>query len=249
MGRVFVILAIALLALAPRAALADEAAARDAMARGTAALNAGNAEAALIEFRAAIAELPTAPVPYRYAGEALERLGRWAEAVASYQEYLRLRPEADDIRGRIERITQVHLTGRLTVRCDPPDATVAIDGTAAGQAPILERRLAIGDHTLDVAAPGRVARRLAVTVAPGASTLVECVLDRDPVPPSTAAPVLDLSAAPAVTRPAPRRQPWYRKKWVWAIAGAVVIGGTTAAILVPGADDPPDTAGGDIHFP
>jgi hypothetical protein len=249
------IVAVALAVVRP--ALADEAGARDAMNRGNAAMVAGDADAALAEFRRAIAELPTAPLPYRYAGEALERLGRWPEAVASYQEYLRIRPDskdAEDVRGRIERITAAHLTGVLTVHCEPDGAAIAIDGNAAGTVPLDERRIPAGNHVLELTAPGRLPRKLSVTVSPGATTLVDCVLDRiHPEPAAPTTPTVTETVTPPMVRrdqpaPAPRKKAWFKRPWVWAVAGAAVVAGG-ATIYVVASSGLPDTAGGDIHFP
>src|SRR5262245_779583 len=103
---------VALAALAAPAHASTEDDARDAMARGVAALGTGDPARALTEFTLAIQLVPDAPVPHRYAGEALEQLGRWGEAVARYEAYLRIRPDArdaDDVRTRLARIRTDHL--------------------------------------------------------------------------------------------------------------------------------------------
>jgi tetratricopeptide (TPR) repeat protein len=233
---------VALAIAAP--ARADEAVARDAMARGVTAMAARDPATALAEFQRAIAEAPDAPVPHRFAGEAHEALAQWPEAVASYRTYLRLRPDsrdAADVRARIDRIVAAHLTGALTVRCDPAGAAVSVDGAPVGTTPVDAAPLPAGPHTVRVSAPGYLAREVVVTVAPAATADVECnlALAAAPTPPAPPAP-------PAVAERR-RARPWYRHPWVWAVAGAVVIaGGTTAYLARP---DRPDTAGGDIPFP
>ena len=94
--------------------VADEGQAQKAMVRGMDALARGDATAALAEFQQAQTLAPGAPVPHRYAGKALEALGRWAEAITSYQTYLRIRPtskDATEIRTRIDDIRNKHLEG------------------------------------------------------------------------------------------------------------------------------------------
>jgi hypothetical protein len=235
-------LALSIVVAAAAPARADEAVARDAMARGVAAMGARDPAAALVAFQRAIAEAPDAPVPHRFAGEAHEALAHWAEAVASYRTYLRLRPDsrdAADVQARIDRIVAAHLTGALTVRCDPAGAAVSVDGKPAGVTPITAAPLAAGDHTVRVSAPGYVPREIAVTIGASASSEVECALA---LVPAVAAP-----APPPAPPPVRRGTAWYRKPWVWAVAGAVVIaGGATAYLARP---DRPDTAGGDIPFP
>ena len=238
------ILALAALAAPAHASTDDDA--RDAMARGVAALGTGDPARALIEFTLAIQLVPDAPVPYRYAGEALEQLGRWDEALARYDQYLRIRPDgrdADDVRARIARIRTEHLEGRVAIRCVPDGARVAIDGVEVGVTPLVGLRIGRGAHTVEVVASDHVPKRLSITVTPGTEVLVPCKLDRlPPRGPSTVAP------ARAVVRkvaPAPAK-PWYRRPWVWAVAGAVVIGGGVATYVAwPSL---PRTAGGDIGF-
>jgi tetratricopeptide (TPR) repeat protein len=229
---------VALAIAAP--ARADEAVARDAMARGVTAMGARDPATALAEFQRAIAEAPEAPVPHRFAGEAHEALGQWPEAVASYRTYLRLRPDsrdAADVRARIDRIVAAHLTGALTVHCEPIGAAVSVDGAPTGTTPVDAAPLPAGPHTVRVSAPGYLAREVVVTVAPAATADIECSLALAPAPTPPAPPIVERR----------RTRPWYRRPWVWAVAGAVVIaGGTTAYLARP---DRPDTAGGDIPFP
>jgi tetratricopeptide (TPR) repeat protein len=253
---------VALAALGSAPAWADEGEARDAMQRGVAALGRGDAADALVEFRKAEALVPEAPVPYRYAGEALEQLGRFEEAVASYSTYLSIRPDSKDaaeIRGRIDRINSEKLQGQVAVRCSPDGAEVFVDGapTAAGVTPLEELHLSKGGHSLTVRAPGHVDKLLPIAITAGATTVVQCELS--PIPP----PRIE----PPVVRPEPRTNPtlepkplrlpeppppppgkaWYQRKWVWAAAGAAVVAGGAAIWFAwPRL---PDTQGGDIEFP
>jgi hypothetical protein len=243
-------------------AWADEGEARDAMQRGVAALARGAAADALIEFRRAEALVPEAPVPYRYAGEALEQLGRFEEAVASYSTYLAIRPDSKDaaeIRGRIERINSEKLLGQIAVRCSPDGAEVIVDGelTAAGVTPLEGLRLGKGNHTLTVRAPGHVDKQLPIAITAGATTVVQCELS--PIPPPRIeppperpprSPITRPSARPLPLPPEPARSPpaWYRKRWViWTAAGAAAVAG--GAALYFAWPQLPDTEGGDIDFP
>jgi len=239
---------IAALAIAAPAH-ADEQAARAAMERGVVALSQGNAQAALALFEQAITEVPEAPVPYRFAGEALERLARWDEAVARYRTYLTIRPDsrdAEEVRARIQRIARAHLEGALAVRCRPDGAAVQLDGASIGVTPVERGGVPRGNHVVDVRADLHLPRRLEVTVTPGATTVVDCDLSRLPEAPVPARPPSAIVHGPTPTKP-PAQKPWYRRPWVWIAAGAVVVaGGALTYVALP---DLPDTTGGEVHFP
>src|SRR5262245_6322179 len=174
---------VALAALAAPAHASTEDDARDAMARGVAGLGTGDPAGPLTETTRPITPVPEAPVPYRYAGEALEQLGRWDEAVARYEHYLAIRADArdaDDVRARIARIRTAHLEGGVAIRCVPDGAQVQLDGTDVGVTPLAGLRVARGAHTVEVRATDHVPKRLSITVTPGTELVVPCTLDRLP---------------------------------------------------------------------
>ena len=63
------------------------------LVRGRIRLEAGNPTAALVSLREAQRRQPNWADPYRYEGDALARLGRWAEAVAAYEKAFKLAPK------------------------------------------------------------------------------------------------------------------------------------------------------------
>jgi tetratricopeptide (TPR) repeat protein len=238
---------IALLLWAPSARADAVVQAQEAMKRGVAAQQRGDQEAALAEFREAIRLVPEAPVPYRYSGEALEALGRHAEAVTSYETYIRLRPDSQDsqlVRTRIENLRQ-KLEGAVDVVCSPKGAEVLVDGapTAAGLSPLRGLRLPVGKHTLLVRAAGYAPRTIDVQVVPGPTpVLVPCQLARfQPSEPRDRQPIV--VNPPGRDQESPR---WYRRWWVWA--GAAVVAGGAAAYLFT-RSDLPETDGGTLRFP
>ncbi len=241
-------------------ALADEGEARKAMARGVAALAAGDASNALVEFQAAQKLVPNAPVPYRYAGRALEALGRWTEAIDSYHTYLRIRPlskDASELRKRIESIRLRHLEGVVDVICSPEGVPILVDDgdQSVGVTPLRGLHLTKGAHRLTLRASGYVSKVLSVTVSAGATVQLQCELAPAPpkiVPPAvivTPAPVLprrDLTAPPP-RRDAPSARPWYKRTWVWGVVGtALVAGGVSLYLTRPSF---PSTVGGEVYFP
>lgn len=245
-------LCVLVLVAATPAARADNLKdAQAAMKRGVAAQQKAELEPALAEFQEAIRLVPEAPVPYRYAGETLEQLGRYQEAVTSYETYLRLRPESADaatVKERIDKIRRERLEGTVDIPCTPKGAEVLIDGAAApaGTTPLKGVQLAVGKHSIFVRAPGYSARTVEIEVAAGTAVAVACDLER--VPP----PIEQRRRAPAIltqTGPPDEDEPprWYSRWWVWAGAAAVV--GGAAAVYFVTKPDLPDTDGGDLHFP
>lgn len=65
----------------------------------------GNSEGAVTTLREGLAITPSAPNLHRGLGSVLERMGRNAEAAASYREYARLNPKAEDATQLAERAT------------------------------------------------------------------------------------------------------------------------------------------------
>jgi len=245
MGRWLGLAIVAVVAIAAPAHAGNQEDARDAMQRGIEALDAGDPQGALSEFEKAISLVPDAPVPYRYKGLALERLGRWQEAIDSYNVYLEKRPdtaEAGEIRTRLDKIRSEHLEGILALQCTPAGARVQLDGADAGVTPV-ELKVAPGEHAVEVSAAGYLPRRFSVAVVAGKMIMVPCELNR--LPPPSLPP-----SGPTTTLPGklpPRGRPWYRNPWVWAAAGAVVVAGGAATYLA--LPELPHTRGGDIPFP
>ena len=69
----------------------------------------GNYDAAIDRFQDAVRYKPGFARPYRLMGEAYEKKGEKAEAVKSYQTYLKLLPSAEDaakVRKRIEKLAR-----------------------------------------------------------------------------------------------------------------------------------------------
>jgi tetratricopeptide (TPR) repeat protein len=81
--------------------------AQQAMERGIEARTRGELTLAVAEYRRAASLVPDANLPHRYAAEALVELGRREEAIASYETYLRIRPnvqDAPDVRARLTEL-------------------------------------------------------------------------------------------------------------------------------------------------
>ncbi len=258
--------ALLAVALAAPGARADDAApakptpkaieeAEHAMERGVAAMDHGDPEAALAEYRRAESLLPDANLPYRFAGEALEALKRWPEAIASYDTYLRIKADVKDaqaIRDRIADIRARHVEGTLDVDCTPAGASVTIDDAASpiGATPVHDVHLIAGEHAVRVAAPDRREAVLRAVVTAGVRTSLQCDLSPAVVPPPPApepAPRL-APLQPIAEPPAADTKPVYARWWFWTGAAAVVAGGVVATLVVVNQSKLPPSDGGTHAF-
>jgi hypothetical protein len=129
---------------------------------------------------------------------------------------------------------------------EPVAARVVVDGKAVGPGARQTMELAPGAHTLRAEGDGYEAgeQRFEVVAGERKSVSLALVKKKVEVPPAVPATVL---AKPAPTEPAKATadlpsttvrakeepgSPWYKKWWVWTAAGAVVVGGVTAAVLL-----------------
>lgn len=168
----------------------DEA--REAVKRGFAAFARGDAEAALVEYQRAEQLVPEANLPYRYAAEALVKLGRTEEAIASLEKYLALKPDVSDAtatRALIDTL-RASLPSKLTLECSSGvgEITVRVDGAAAAKyACPAELQLPGGEHNLNVHAEGKRDALLKITASPGADVHLAVAFE-DPLPVAAPAP-------------------------------------------------------------
>lgn len=233
---------------------AAQAEARQAMERGIALRDAGDHAGALAEYKKAIALVPEANVPHRFAAESLAALKRWEEAITSWETYLRIKPNVQDaaqIRARIDEIRAKHLEGIVDVECTPEGADVLLDPSdligesRVGATPLHDLHVKAGAHTIVVQKAGYKEARYQVPVTAGATRVVQCSLERE-------------GAAPGVLAPTPEGPPLPRSEgkfigsaWFWAGLGVIVAGGVVTAIVLgtrASNDGPPNTDGGTLRF-
>jgi tetratricopeptide (TPR) repeat protein len=239
MKAILAVAAASLLALPLRLAAAEPAPdeARAAYQRGVQAYRDGRYRDAIAEFQAANRLRPSAPLHYDI-GQARERLGEAAEALASYAEYLRLDPQAPN-RKAVERsmaALQARLATRgrqvLLVLTDPGDAEVSLDGEPRGRSPFAAA-LAPGPHRVSVSLPGH--RPVSRDVSLSRDRALELNLTLPPLDAAGAAAALQGTppAAPLeATRPVPAPEPAEGRSWLGPIiAGsvAVVVAGAAVA--------------------
>lgn len=180
--------------------------------------NAGDPAAALDLYREAHALWRLAPLSFMQA-RCLEALERPAEAVEALERALSEGPD-DGLRGRIEQkladLRERLATGRLVLLVEPAGATVSIDGTPRGEAPIPPLDVAPGRHVVGVTRPDCFEEERAVEVEGGREVTVKFVLRPLPVEP----------------REVPPPTPWYESTWGWVSVGVGVAGLVTGATLL-----------------
>jgi hypothetical protein len=232
--------------------------ARQAMERGVSAAKRGDHEAALLEYKHALELVPNANVPYRLQGESYEAMGKYAEAVASYEAYLwskaNLR-DAPQVQAKIDDLKNRYLQGSLEIECEPEGSDVRVDDelNTRGKTPLKGLVLPKGEHTLVITSEGYRPLKLTSRVVPGTVRAVQCKLEPEgsPTAPSSSASTQPSPFFAQHNEPAkPSSKPFYTAWWFWTGA-AVVAGGVTAGILLtrPSSHGPPATSGGSYTFP
>jgi tetratricopeptide (TPR) repeat protein len=225
------LLLAALLALPVAGGAADPppdpaAAARAAYRKGADLYKAGKYREAIAAFEAADRLKPSPALQFNI-GQAWEKLGDPAAALAAFARYLRLDPSAPNREAvqKTVRTLEARLaaTGRqmLHVTTDPPGADLSVDGAPTGKAP-LDAAYPPGPHAVSAAAPGRQAARRDVVLPADRSLEVNLVLEpgQDPAAAPLAARPPD--APLEATRPDPVPRPVERKNWLGPIIAAGV---------------------------
>lgn len=171
----------------------------------------------------------------------LRGLGLVEFELRNYGESVRFLGEAlacteRQLTGELRRETETVLTrakayvGEVHFAVEPQGSTVVVDGTTVELEPSGSLILEVGDHVVEVRAPGHHSERRKVQVKGGAREDVHVVLglvqsDSEATPPRRVS--LARPDAP------PMREPVYKKWWVWTLAGVAVAGGAiTAGVLL-----------------
>lgn len=130
--------------------------------------------------------------------------------------------------------------GRFSVELSPPQATLQVDGapvdTAAGNRLLMQ----VGDHTIEVSAPGFRPTRRIVKVTGGELATIRVQLEAvslrvESTPPGASPGPTEMRSSPATSPPTEPSTPndgstMWESPWLWAGAGAVLVG--VGAVLV-----------------
>jgi hypothetical protein len=226
-------LCLLLVLIRPCGSLAHADAAYDeAVRQGLAEFEDAHYPEALEEFRRAHALSPNA--------RTLRGLGMVEFELRNYGECARLleqalsssvrpldagqRAASETLLGRARRYL-----GELHLETEPSSARVIVDGSSVELGSHGVLLLQVGEHSLEVQAPGRAPHKRTLQVRGGERTALHISLDS--VGPSAAAH----AETRQVDTAAPT--PLYQKWWLWtAVAVVVVAGATTAAVVLSGDD-------------
>lgn len=250
-------LAFALVALAPRAALAQQDPLEARYEQGVALRGQHRDADALVLFRAIYAETH-APRALAQMGLAEAALGQWSEAEGHLSEALGAATDPWVQRNRAvldgaQRTIRDHL-GSLEVTSPTAGAEVWVQGRRVASLPMAQpARVVAGTVTFEVRAPGHVTVMRVATVAPNgfaresveltAAAAAASTPSTTPTAPTAPVPP---TVAPEVARPGSTQR---TLGWVAAAsAGVFLVGGTVAYVLGLGkvseydaACPPPDT--------
>lgn len=146
---------------------------------------------------------------YRGLGMAEYELRNYGAAIEHLESALACEERALDsiLRAQTEELlarTRAYVA-QVSLEVSPKHASVSVDGVIAEQRTLT---LEVGDHTLELRAPGHVAQKRLLKVTGGEQLSLRVRLD-------------DARGA--------RR--WYKSPWLWS-ATALVIGGVTAGVLM-----------------
>lgn len=179
--------------LSPPALAADPARAERLKTEAEAAFAEGRLEEALRLLDAAYAADPQ-PGLIANQGLVLDKLGRYADAVAAFERFLATQPPADKVEAA--RAILLRLKPEVRIESEPPGAEVRIDdgGRRLGRTP-LKLYLVAGPHVVRLTHPEFQPIEQRIEVRPGEPMTVRVPLT---APVAVAAPV---------HTPAPRRRP------------------------------------------
>ncbi len=159
--------------LSPPASAQNAGKAQTFLVEGEAAAKKGDWKAALAAFEKAHEANPSGPTAVRVAG-ALYELGKLLEAHEAYQRALD--EHGGSLFGADKKKAQERLEelakkiGTLEVRVSEPDAQVRIDDEVVGTSPLPTRKIAAGEHTLEVTKAGFSPVSQTIDVAAGDET-------------------------------------------------------------------------------
>jgi tetratricopeptide (TPR) repeat protein len=204
----------------PGAGVAEEPPAyREVIDKATSEYDAGRFSEARAQFEVAHNLFPNAR-SLRGMGMAEFELRNYPASIYFLEQALAapVKPLTDELRKDTEMLLlrARAFVGKVTFDLQPPDASLALNGTALQLGPDRALTLIAGDYALKVSAPGYDDVQRALHVPAGQESAVRVELAKhvevlQPPPPLAAAPP-------------PQSTPFFERPWVWAVIGAAVAG-------------------------
>jgi tetratricopeptide (TPR) repeat protein len=206
----------------------------DAVKQGLTELEAGNYPEAREEFLRAHELFPNART-LRGLGMVEFELRNYAECVRRLEAALasEVKPLDANLRMETEALLERarRYLGELVLEVDPDTARVVIDGNAIEPAQRQRLLLEVGNHALEVHAPGYLSDKRSIRIQGSIKTELRVNLElppaEEPTPLAAAAPL-----APTSAPQRSERTPVYKKWWLWTVVGVVAAAGATTAALL-----------------
>lgn len=168
---------------------------------------------------------------WRGLGMAEFELRNYLASIDDLEQALRdpVRPLTGTLRTETEALLQraKEFIARVELELQPAGSSVAVDGTPVERQTDGSLTLTVGDHVLEVSAPGHLSERRRLSLVGGRTERVQIILAQE----SAAAP--PHSTPPADT---PRR-PVYKNPWLWVGVGVVVVGAVALGVGLSVRDD------------
>ena len=164
-------------------------------------------------------------------GQVYERMGKLAEAIKTYGEYLnRSKRDEPALRSKIANLEATLHSTSVEILSPVEGATVVVDGKQVGNTPLSNAvKVTPGSHRIKVTKAGYAPFSAYVAVAAGSSVRVQADLERrsgTPQPATIATPTTP-TTAPSGTGTAASSQKRGRSLWTW-----IALGGGTGLVAL-----------------
>jgi tetratricopeptide (TPR) repeat protein len=170
------------------------------------------------------------PVVLLSIAETQKKLDRAPEAVATFQKYLELRPDASNREEVEQKISELkNLPAKVFVDSDPPGAEIIVDGTGTGKVTPAQLEVSAGEHTLGLSMVGKSPIRQFLTVQYG--TRHELKLSLQAESPGALLPVTDSAPATEPQTPEDEKGDSHLNVAALVVTGVGVLAIGTGAIL------------------
>lgn len=198
--------------------------ARSAYTEGQALFTEGKYAEAKASFERAYGAVPN-PVVLISIAECDARLGNLEDAHATYERYLKDRPDAPDRADVGQKMADLLATpATLVLQSTPSGAAIAVDGQPTGKSTPAELPVQRGDHQVELTLAGYKPASTAVSARIGARHELEIALELEP--PKEAAPPAPVPVAKTIEGPPTAAL------WITGVVGAAgIITGSVLGFL------------------